>query len=110
MFTSQITDRQAREALWSVLDDDISAVQQEEDMANEIAEIDRLLESVDRELAAEQRTERARFAVDASDGQWVRRARRRSQRNAVRSLRLVSPGEALELVDLAGTDLDGEAA
>lgn len=101
------TNRHVREVLWPVLDDDISAVQQEEDMAREQFEIDRLIEAVDRELVAGQRTEQSRFAVDASDGQWVRRARRRSQRNAVRSLRLVSPDEAL---DLAGTDWDGEAA
>jgi hypothetical protein len=107
MFTARITTRQATAALRAGLDDDISAVQQEEDMANEIAEIDRLLDAVDRELATEQRTERARFAVDASDGQWVRRARRRSQNNAVRSLRLVSPDEAIEL---AGVELGGEAA
>ena len=103
----RIAGRLAKEVLWPFLDDDISAVQEEEDMANEIAAIDRLLEEVDRELATEQRTGLARFAVDASDGQWVRRARRRSQRNAVRSLRLVSPDEAIEL---AGVELGGEAA
>jgi hypothetical protein len=111
MRTAHISRRQAEASFdHAATEDEVFAVQREEDMRSERAEIDRLLDEVDRELASEQRTERARFAVDASDGQWVRRARRRSQRAAVRSLRLVSPDEALTLAGLAGADLDGEAA
>ncbi|MGH3631233.1 MAG: hypothetical protein ACRDRL_27795 [Sciscionella sp.] len=82
----RITDQQARDVLWPVLDADISAVRQEEEMVRERAEVDRLVEDVDRELVAERRAELSRLALDVSDGQWARRMRRRSERAVLRSL------------------------
>src|SRR4051812_21973498 len=72
MRSAQITDDRALEALWPVLDEDISAVQEEEDMYAERAEIDRLIQEVQRELAAEKRRETVRIGRGFTD---QRRAR-----------------------------------
>jgi hypothetical protein len=53
---------------------------------NEDAEIVRLLEQVDRELAAEQRKEGSRIDRNFTDQRQARRAHRRAARLALRSL------------------------
>lgn len=83
---ARITDQHVAARVAVLLDEDVSAVQEVEDMEREQAEIDRLIESVDRELIAEDRRASFRMARDAGDGQWVRRSRRRSERAAVRRL------------------------
>lgn len=96
-----IPDRQVAEALSWLTDDDICAVQKEEDMAVEIAEVDRLMEQVDRELASSPLVESARLALDHRDSHPYRRTRRRSDRAVLRSLPRRFP---------AGAESDGEAA
>lgn len=83
---ARITEQWAAEYVAVLLDEDVSAVQEVADVEREQAEIDRLIESVDHELAAEDRRAAFRLARDAGDGQWVRRSRRRSERAAVRRL------------------------
>jgi hypothetical protein len=86
MELAEINSQQAAEALSWLLDEDICAVQKEEDMAREVAEVDRLIERVDRELAESPRVESARLAMDHRDAQPYRRSRRRAERALLRSL------------------------
>ena len=71
----QITDAAAREALFALVDEDISTVAEEEAMAAEVAEIDALIEQAEREWSAADRA-RARDA----------RMRRRADRVVLRTL------------------------
>jgi hypothetical protein len=73
-------------ALWLADQDDISAVEQEEAMFAEREEIDRLLESVDRELIEEQAEEGVRMWLDAVPPARVRRTRRRAEKAKLRAL------------------------
>lgn len=73
-------------ALWLADQDDISLTRQEEAMFAELEEIDRLLESVDRELATERAEEGVRLWLDAAPPARARRTRRRSERAALRAL------------------------
>lgn len=104
---ARITERGVAEYVATLLDEDVCAVQEVEDMEREQAEVDQLIESVNRELVAEGRLAAFRLDHDRSDGQWVRRSRRRSERNAVRSLPLRL--SARELAEADGYEL-GEAA
>jgi hypothetical protein len=83
---ARIASTAAVDALFPVLDDDISAVQREEDMAAEITYIDRLIEEVDHELVAEEHTETVRLTRDFTDQRRARRAHRRADRAVLRSL------------------------
>lgn len=86
MKTARITDPQACQVLAELGDDVVSAVQKEEEMAREIAEVDALLEEIERELAADERLELVRVTRDATDQVRARRTRRRSDRAALRVL------------------------
>jgi len=85
---ARIADSQARSAFAVWADDDIAAVQKEEDMAAEVAYIDRLIAEVDRELADQERVKH-RF----TDQRRARRERRRAEGGVLRSLptRLTPP-------------------
>jgi hypothetical protein len=100
----RITDQRAADAVARLADDDVSAVRKEEAMAAEQAEVDRLLEDVDRELAACELAEGARLSLDYRDAHPARRVRRRVERKVLRSLpsRLPVAGE--------GSPNEGEAA
>ncbi|MGH3517594.1 MAG: hypothetical protein ACRDQ7_09320 [Haloechinothrix sp.] len=99
------TNRQAADALAALLDDDVSAVHQEEEMSQERAEVDALIESVDRELAAEARAEAVRVAASGHDQVRARRVRRRADREVPRSLPTRLPA-----ADVVGDWFEGEAA
>lgn len=86
MKTARISDPLAREALALWSDDVVSADQKEDQMAREIAEVDALLEEIDRDLAADARLELARLTHDTADQVRARRARRRADRAALRTL------------------------
>lgn len=83
---ARITDEHAAEALAWLSDEDISAVQREEEMATEVAYIDRLIEEMDRELAAQERAERVRLTRSFTDQVRAQRAKRRAARVALRAL------------------------
>lgn len=83
---ARIADRQARAALALWSDEDITAVHEEEVMAVEVAYIDRLIDEVDRELVAQERAELVRMTRRFTDQVRARRAHRRADRAAVRSL------------------------
>lgn len=86
MKTARISDPVARKALAVLSDDIVSADQKEAQMAREIAEVDALLEEIDRDLAADTRLELVRLTHDATDQVRARRARRRADRAALRTL------------------------
>lgn len=100
------TRRRVREVLELAFDPDICAVHEEDEMRAERAEIEQILAEVDRELAAEARTEAVRIDRKFADERRARRASRRAERATLRSLprRL----EVSEATDVAG--LGGEAA
>lgn len=101
MKSVRITDPLASEALAALGDDVVCAVQREEDMAEEIARVDALLEEADREWARDERTETVRITRVATDQVRARRARRRADREVLRALP----------TRLSGADLpSGEAA
>ncbi|SNR87533.1 hypothetical protein SAMN06265360_12640 [Haloechinothrix alba] len=100
---TRIADREARLRLGTVLDPDVVAVQQEEDMARERAEIDALIEEADREFAAEARVETERVHREVRGQVRARRARRRADREVLRSLPV-----RLERAPVG--EVDGEAA
>lgn len=87
-------------------DDEVFAVQEGSLMSVELEavameseqEIDRLIEEVDRELAAEELAESARLRMDARDARRPSRSRRRAGRAAVRKL----PGDLLTRNTLIG--------
>lgn len=82
----RISDQAAMDVVAALGDDVVFAVEKEEEMAKEIAEVDALLESVDRELVADERTETVRITRDTVGQVRARRARRRADRVALRSL------------------------
>jgi len=82
----RITEPLAAEAVAAVSDEFVSAVQEEEEMAAEVAEVDRLIDEVDRELAVQERTESVRLTRTFADARRSRRARRRAGREALRAL------------------------
>lgn len=90
---ARIADPQARSAFEVWADDDITAVQKEEDMAAEVAYIDRLIAEVDRELANQERAEQVRIKHRFTDQRRARRAHRRAEGGVLRSLpdRLAPP-------------------
>lgn len=83
---ARITDPLAAEVVAAVSDETVSAVHEEEAMAAEVAEIDRLIDEVDRELAAQERTESVRVSRAFPDARRMRRARRRADRELLRAL------------------------
>jgi len=83
---ARITDPLAAEAVAAVSDETVSAVHEEEAMAAEVAEIDRLIDEVDRELVQQERTESVRLTRTFADARRVRRARRRADRELLRTL------------------------
>lgn len=86
MKSARITDPHACEAIAVVTDDDISAVQEEEAMAAEVAYIERVIDEVDRELAAQERAEHVRRSRSFTDQVRARRAHRRGDREVLRAL------------------------
>ncbi|NIJ14297.1 hypothetical protein FHU38_004641 [Saccharomonospora amisosensis] len=102
MRTARIASWQARQALDLAFDQDILGVVKEEEMATEVAEIDALIEEVDRELAAEAGAAGSRALRPFTDVERVRRSQRRAVRVALSRL----DGGALA----AGTRSEGEAA
>lgn len=86
MRQARITDPLAVSAVAAVSDETVSAVEREEAMAAEVAEIDRLIDEVDRELAAQECTESVRLTRAFTDARRMRRARRRADREALRTL------------------------
>jgi hypothetical protein len=91
--------------LLSLLDEDIAAVQRDEDMACEEAEIDRLIEDVERELAETEHAVLLRLTHDYDDQRRAFRASRRAGRGVLRSLSQVVPGEALLRAAAAGGEV-----
>jgi len=86
---ARITDPLAAQVVAAVSDETVSAVEEEETMAAEVAEIDRLIDEVDRDLAAQVRTESVRITRDVTDqvrARRARRARRRADRELLRAL------------------------
>ncbi|PXY34212.1 hypothetical protein BAY59_01230 [Prauserella coralliicola] len=86
MSSARIASKTAREALFLLLDDDVSAVAREEVMAAEVAEIDALVEEMEREWAAADRVESHRVSRDFTDQVRARRTHRRADRTVLRSL------------------------
>jgi len=82
----RITDPLAAQAVAAVSDETVSAAHEEELMAAEVAEIDRLIDEVDRDLAAQERTESVRITREVTDQVRARRARRRANRELLRAL------------------------
>jgi hypothetical protein len=95
MKTARITSPNATEALFPLVDDLISTVAQEEEMAAEVAEIDAAVEEAEREWAAAARAEVFRVSRDLTDQVRARRAHRRVGRVVLRSLprQFGAPGE-----------------
>jgi hypothetical protein len=90
----RVADREAAEVLAWLTDEDVCAVREEEDVAVERAEVDRLLEAVDRALLVAPVVESARLSLDHRDPHPYRRTRRRAGRAVVRSLPAWLPGGA----------------
>ncbi|PRX43846.1 hypothetical protein B0I33_1139 [Prauserella shujinwangii] len=86
MKTGQITDRQAREVVDLAVDVDVCAAQEVDVRYAERDEIERLIEEVDREIAAEQRTASVRLSHEFTDQRRAWRSVRRAEREALRSL------------------------
>lgn len=107
MDAQQMTRRQVREWLDLASDPDVFAVQEEVGMPSPdgygAAEVDRLLAEVDRELAADARTEARRVNRKFSDERRARRAARRSEHAVVRAL-------PVRLNTVSEVELDEEAA
>lgn len=80
MKAGRIADREVRKAWFHHLDPDISAVRRDEDVADEVAEIDRLIEVVERELAEAEHTVLVRLTHDVADERRAVRASRRARR------------------------------
>ncbi|MPY82593.1 MAG: hypothetical protein GEV00_04580 [Actinophytocola sp.] len=83
---ARITHPQASAVLAELGDDLVSAEREEELMAAEVAEIDRLIDEVDRELAAQERIEAVRVSRAFTDARRQRRVRRRADRELLRAL------------------------
>ncbi|MEU3274509.1 hypothetical protein ABZ639_27005 [Saccharomonospora sp. NPDC006951] len=83
MKTTRISSPEALEALFPLVDEDISTVAREEEMAVEVAEIDALIEAVDRELVAELEVAGSPSRRVFADVERVRRSQRRTVRDAL---------------------------
>lgn len=83
---ARIADRQAAEAVALLDDEVVCAVAEEEAMAAEVAEIDRLIDEVDQELAVQERTEQVRVSRAFTDQVRAQRSRRRADREVLRAL------------------------
>jgi hypothetical protein len=90
MGTARITNQQARQAIElaglraSVREDEFAGLTCPDGYTE--AEIDRLLEDVDRELAAQERTEKVQLAHRFTDQVRARRMHRRADREVLRAL------------------------
>ena len=82
---ARITSPAAVDALFPLVDEDISAVVRDEEVAAEVAEIDALIEEAEREWAAAERVEAFRVSRELTDVVSARRATRRLTREALRS-------------------------
>jgi endonuclease/exonuclease/phosphatase family metal-dependent hydrolase len=80
------TTRRQIEAAFDGLDFDIFAAQEADSVRSEREEIDRLIEEVDRELMASQRTATVQLTHVFTDQRRARRGNRRSDRTLLRSL------------------------
>lgn len=96
MKTARIANPGAKAVLAVHTDDDVCAVQKEEVMAKELADVIELLDEIDRELAEAERAEQVRVSRAFNDEVRARRALRRAERGVLRSLptRLASESEA----------------
>lgn len=83
---ARINHPQASAVLAELGDELVSAEREEAAMAAEVAEIDRLVDEVDRELTQQERIESVRLTRTFADTRRVRRARRRADREALRAL------------------------
>ncbi|WP_435060627.1 hypothetical protein [Amycolatopsis thermoflava] len=83
---ARITSPEALDALFPLVDEDISAVARDEAVAAEVAEIDALIEEMEREWAAAERVEAFRVSRELTDEVRARRAMRRASREVLRSL------------------------
>jgi hypothetical protein len=106
MGSLRITNTRVRAALFPLVDEDIAAVQRDEDIVSEEAEIDRLIEDVERELAETGHAVLVRLTHDFTDQRRAFRASRRAGRGVLRSLPQVVPAEAL----LRAAAVGGEVA
>lgn len=97
---ARIASAQAVDALFPLVDEDISIVEREEAMAAEVAELDRLIEEAEREWVAADVEAAARVARDGGQKVPARRARRRAGRELLRSLPVGL--EVAEVVGVAG--------
>lgn len=86
MRTARITDRTFVAALDMAFDDDITAIQQEEVMAAEVAYINALIAEIDSELVDNERTQEIRVHHTYTDPHSAGQIRRRSDRAALREL------------------------
>jgi hypothetical protein len=93
--TGRIVDREVRKDWLYRLDSDISAVQREEGTASEEAQIDRLIEDVERELAESEHAMLVRLTHDFTDQRRAFWVSRRVGRGVLRLLPQVVPAEAL---------------
>ncbi|MFD4191386.1 MULTISPECIES: hypothetical protein [Amycolatopsis] len=92
---ARITSPEAVDALFPLVDEDISAVMRDEEIAAEVAEIDALIEEAEREWAAAERVESFRVSRELTDLVSARRAVRRVTREVLRSrIRTGSTGKA----------------
>ncbi|MEV5296476.1 hypothetical protein [Amycolatopsis methanolica] len=92
---ARITSPEAVDALFPLVDEDISAVARDEEIAAEVAEIDALIEEAEREWAAAERVEAFRVSRELTDLVSARRAVRRVTREVLRSrVRTGSAGKA----------------
>lgn len=117
MRSAHIPNRQIKRQLEADLelaaDPDISAIADEEAMREERAEVDRLLEQVDRELEQEQATEEFRVSRSLASAQQARQARRRAERVALRNVLLggqQGKSAAMRFVRAEESAKEGEAA
>ncbi|OXM74555.1 MULTISPECIES: hypothetical protein [Amycolatopsis] len=83
---ARIASSEALDALFPLVDEDISAVARDEAVAAEVAEIDALIEEMEREWAAAERVEAFRISRELTDEVRARRTARRAAQQALRSL------------------------
>jgi hypothetical protein len=108
---ARITSPEALDALFPLVDDDISAVARDEAAAAELAAIDTLIEEAEREWTAAEQVEAFRISRELTDHVRARRTARRATREALRSnLVLGSVQSAGKTATLRALLLDGEVA
>lgn len=83
---AHITSTDAIDALFPLVDEDISAVAEHEARAAEVAEIDALIEQAEREWATAEQDETFRVMRELTDQVRARRAHRRVGRVMLRQL------------------------